>query len=1095
MALGVAVGTAVLAGALLVGDSVRGSLRNLTLERLGAIDHALVSDRYFREDLARDLTAAAGPEEYSLETVPAILIRGSVEAAAGGARASRVNIYGVNDRFWRLFEPPETKPGGREILLNEKLAREIGVSAGDAVLLRFQADTLIPAESVMGSREGNVRTLRLNAAGVVPGRGLGRFGLSPSQQLPLNVFLPLEQAQRALDQPGRVNALFVSGGRSRESAGWLNNLLDQKLTLSDLRLKLRPLEDRGVFALESGRVMLDEVTAEQAAQAAEEADLAYEPILTYVANAIRLGEREIPYSTVTAVGDAQSQVLGRLSLTNGRPAPDPRAREVLLNQWAALDLRASPGDAIELDYYAVGPQGQLETKTHRFQLTGVVRMRGLAADQDLAPEVKGMTGVERMSDWDPPFPIDLGRIRPKDEDYWTTYRTAPKAFVDLETGKKLWASRFGQLTSIRFAPPADRNLRDAVADFSQLLTKRLHPAAYGLGFQPVKAQGLEASSGATDFSGLFTGFSLFLIVSAAMLVGLLFRLGVERRAREVGLLLAAGQPPALVRSLLLREGLIIAAAGCLVGLPAAVGYGALMVYGLRTWWSAAVGGSFLELHVTAPSLIGGAIGAFLMMILSIRFSVRELERLTPRSLLAGQVRAAEAAPGEDRARRTRQAGWASFALALLFTGLSFLGAVEMVTGFFAVGTLLLIALLAYFRAQLLAASGGAIHPERPFALARLGARNGARHPTRSVLSAALVACATFVIVTVAVSRQDVTAQTPEYESGNGGFRWIAESAAPLYGDQLKFGGEELPPMDLYPMRRQLGEDASCLNLYQPGRPTLLGAPAEFIERGGFVFADTMAGTRREESNPWRLLNKKREDGAIPVIGDANSVRWILHLGLGDTLEITDEQGRSRRLMIVATLSRSIFQSELILSEKHFLELFPSHSGYHTFVIETPSEEAGPLLEQRLGEFGFDAVKTTERLAGFLVVENTYLSTFQTLGGLGLLLGTLGLAIVMIRSVIERRRELALLQAVGFVQRSISWLVLAENAFLLVFGILAGTVTALLATAPHLMSAVAEPPWGSLLLTLLAVLAVGLLAGAAAVAASLRTPLTPALKRE
>ena len=51
--LGAAAATSVLTGALLVGDSVRGSLRDLTLERLGEIDHALVSDRgFFREELA-----------------------------------------------------------------------------------------------------------------------------------------------------------------------------------------------------------------------------------------------------------------------------------------------------------------------------------------------------------------------------------------------------------------------------------------------------------------------------------------------------------------------------------------------------------------------------------------------------------------------------------------------------------------------------------------------------------------------------------------------------------------------------------------------------------------------------------------------------------------------------------------------------------------------------------------------------------------------------------------------------------------------------------------------------------------------------------
>ena len=83
---------------------------------------------------------------------------------------------------------------------------------------------------------------------------------------------------------------------------------------------------------------------------------------------------------------------------------------------------------------------------------------------------------------------------------------------------------------------------------------------------------------------------------------------------------------------------------------------------------------------------------------------------------------------------------------------------------------------------------------------------------------------------------------------------------------------------------------------------------------------------------------------------------------------------------------------------------------------TTAEQAAALagiVEKELQPFGVDAVSTTERLAAFHRVENTYLSTFQALGGLGLLLGTIGLAAVMFRNVLERRRELALLRAVGY----------------------------------------------------------------------------------
>ena len=178
VALGVAVGAAVLAGALLVGDSVRGSLRDLTLDRLGAIDHALVADRYFRRDLASELAAAEGFETSFNKIAPAILIRGSVESAEGGGRASRVNIHGIDESFWSFYPTEPVELRLRDVALNESLAREVNAKEGDAVLLRFQTDTAVPRESVMGRKTDNVRTMRLQVAKIIPDRGPGRFGLS-----------------------------------------------------------------------------------------------------------------------------------------------------------------------------------------------------------------------------------------------------------------------------------------------------------------------------------------------------------------------------------------------------------------------------------------------------------------------------------------------------------------------------------------------------------------------------------------------------------------------------------------------------------------------------------------------------------------------------------------------------------------------------------------------------------------------------------------------------------------------------------------------------------------------------------------------------
>ena len=306
----------------------------------------------------------------------------------------------------------------------------------------------------------------------------------------------------------------------------------------------------------------------------------------------------------------------------------------------------------------------------------------------------------------------------------------------------------------------------------------------------------------------------------------------------------------------------------------------------------------------------------------------------------------------------------------------------------------------------------------------------------------------------------------------------------------------LKSVHFYPFRRRAGDDASCLNLYQPRRPRLLGVPRPLIEQNRFAFSATEA--KAPDDNPWGALMEDRADGAIPVFADATAAEYVLKKKLGEELEVPNERGENVRLRIVGLLKESIFQGELLMSEANFLRLYPSQEGYNYFLIETPKErirDAESLLGTALADRGFDVTRTADKLESFLAVENTYLSTFQALGGLGLMLGAVGLAVVLLRSVWERRGELALLRALGLRRRTLGWLMLSENGFLLVMGLVIGTVSAVLAVAPHVVGSGGEVPWLRLSLMLALVLLIGLAAGAVAVATTLRAPLIPALRRE
>jgi putative ABC transport system permease protein len=331
---------------------------------------------------------------------------------------------------------------------------------------------------------------------------------------------------------------------------------------------------------------------------------------------------------------------------------------------------------------------------------------------------------------------------------------------------------------------------------------------------------------------------------------------------------------------------------------------------------------------------------------------------------------------------------------------------------------------------------------------------------------------------------------------------MAESLLPVLYDlsteegrrQLNVTG--LEGVSIEPLRLLPGDDASCLNLYQPTNPRILGVRDPFIAAGRFTFQGSLAATDEERANPWVLLKRTEPDGAIPVIADANSMTYVLHRRLGEDVVI-DSGGRPVRLRLVAALRDSIFQSELVMAEARFRELFPEQEGYRMLLVETAdAEDAVAALENALGDLGADAMLTTERLAEFHRVENTYLSTFQTLGGLGLLLGTVGLAAVLLRNVIERRRELALLGAVGYRPAHFLLMVMAENAVLLGGGLAAGALSALLAIAPAAAERGSRLPLtagGALLL--FGLLATGLLSSALAAKAATRGSLLAALRSE
>lgn len=1095
--LGAAVGCAVLTGALLVGDSVRHSLRMLALARLGGAHLALSApNRFFRAALADQLG-----QDLDAPAAPALRLRGVASAPDTRLRANNVQVLGVDRRFWALAEKPFQPPAdhGGQVILNEALATQLGVETGDTVLLRVERPSDLPRDAPLAVTADAYMAFRLKVRRVISDREFGRFGLQANQMPPFNAFVPLEWLWKRTGPDGRVNTLLLGkSGRGAISAPEANAALRKRWELADAGIEVRELSGQKTLELRTDRVFLEMPVAEAAARALPGAV----GILTYFVNELRVGDRSTPYSMVTALGPLAP-------VTNASPPAESlealttrlEPGKLTANEWLARDLQAKPGDTIQLVYYMLGPNNRLYEQTNTLVVGGIVPLQGAARDPDLMPQFPGISGAESCRDWKAGVPIESSKVRDKDETYWREHKGTPKAFVTLETGRRLWANRFGNLTAVRI-PLGGRSTDEVLRG----LEAEMDPATLGLFFEPAREQAIKAGAESMDFGQLFLGFSFFLIVAAILLMSLLFVFGVEQRKEEAGILLGLGFPPKRVARLFLLEGCALAIAGGLAGGAAGVLYTRGVLHGLSTLWRGAVGTSALQFHAGATSWAGGTVAGIGICVMAMWFALRKQRRATVHSLLVEDVGgpSSPSPPGPARRRLGFWIAGPSLIAALALVGMAAGSRGREAAGaFFGAGSLLLIAGIGLSHGllgRLARRAEGAT-----LTLRGLGERNSARRVGRSLATVSLLACGSFLVVSVGANRHDPLEGAEDRASGTGGFRFIGQASLPVFDDlgsregRRKFGlkPEVMEGVGIVHIRVHEGDDASCLNLNRAQAPRILGVRAEELaSRGAFMIPRTAGKEKRPQ--PWLLLNEEPADGAIPAIGDEFTVVWGLHQSAGGIVPSTDERGRRVNLRIAGIMGNSILQGHLLISERYFSQLFPSESGYRMFLVDAPAGTAARLkqtLSRAMEDVGLELTPAAERLAAFAVVENTYLSIFQLLGGLGLLLGSVGLGLVVARNILERRGELALLRAVGFSRPRLRRLVLSEHTLLLALGFGAGVVSALIAVLPALSSPGAEVPYVSLAVLLAAVVLNGLAWTWAAVVLALRGPLLPALRNE
>ena len=1044
--IGVMLASTILTGAMLVGDSINQSLRDIASARLGRVAYAMRwGNRFFEQRLASRIQE----KDARLHVEAALDLPGTIALPPAQRTEQRqlnqVRVLGVEKRFWDFAPNPAAcsfSLGPQEAAINEKVAQALGVRVRDNLTLRVSKHGLMPQDAPLASREKDLTTSRLvTVKAILTDEQLGRFSLSTNQITPFNVFVDRAWLQEQSDLANLAN-LLLTDEMSGFTPNALQAILDQAWQLEDIGLRLRA-HPSGLVQLESTRIFLED----EGIRAAMDIPGAM-ATLTYLVESISKGDRTTPYSFAEA-GIVPPQMLGD--------------DEVIINQWLADRLLAQPGDRITLTYLQLLASNAFEKQTHVFTVRSIMSMEDMRIERELSPHFPGLTDVESCANWSIGLPMDEARLKDSEnEAYWKQYGQTPKLLTTLKAGQAMWGTRFGNVMTVRFPinSISETDLRDR-------LRKTIAPQRIGLQFIPVKQIAHDATAQATDLGGLFVGMSFFLIVSALILIGLLYVFNVQQRASEIGILLAMGFPVARIRTLFLLETVPTALIGAGLGGLLGLAYARMLMAALMRYWPGAIAGTNVRFHANPTLLVSGSLIAFLFAFIIVFVTTWRGTRRTPASLVSTDFTSQSVWTLRRKKRRYR----------IAFPILAFLAAMAIVINvivtrpdqfiepFFGVGALLLLAGFSSY-AYLLDTLTWRQTFHRP-ALWKIAVTNLARRRGRSLSVAALTASGCFLVFAVSSMQENVGLHADKRSAGTGGFGVYAETTVPLTGtpqeikNKLGADGVALKVHD--------GDDASCLNLNRAQMPRLLGVNVEaFATRGAFEKSP-------DEQGIWDLLNREWPDGVIPaLVGDTDTALWGLKKKAGpvngDIILYRDEVGREIKLKLVGCLPMrlSVFQGSLLIADTAFARLFPSEAGYRVFLMDAP-----PTLTARLNidqeRLGMTAVPAVDRLREFYAVESSYLTMFLVLGGLGLLLGIGGTGVVVLRNIFERRGELALLEAVGYSRSMLLRILFIEQAALVLAGAFLGTLAASAALIPLIVSSQSTVSPTSLLVFLAAIL--------------------------
>lgn len=1011
--LGITLSTAILAGALIIGDSVKYSLKKITEERLGNTDYLLTAgERLFRKEIASGIAM-----DNQMLTSALLSVNGFAVIDGGEIRINKISVWGIDSTFNSFHS------GSKEILLheneiavNENFAAISGLKKDDEFLLRVNKLSTFPANAPFVSEKEATVSFRVKIARVLNNEELGNFNLRNSQSAPRNIFVNLDWLNSQMGLEGKANSVLICGNVANESV--ISSVKNAWLP-GDINLQIRENKVLNYTEIVSDRVFV-EPEVESFFRNNFKASKFF---LSYFVNEVSFKNKQTPYSFVTGKNEVAE---GTIEISN----------------WLADDLGVGINDTIKLSYFEIGALRQLIPKDTSFVVARIFKLEGEFADQNLMPEIPGLSDAGSCRDWRAGVPVDLKKIRQVDETYWNNYKGTPKAYISLQTAQNLWQNRFGKSTTIRLDGLIGKSITNE-------LLAGLSTTKMGFQIRDVKSEGLSAASNSTDFGQLFIGLSFFVLFAAILLAYLLFKLYFTYRRHEIGTLSALGFSFSAIRNIFLAESFILILAGIIVGLPLGIAYNNLILIAVNSIWVDIVRTSIVYIQLKPDSLIIAAILIAIISGLLIYFLVKKV--------LSGEIynlQQKSVGKSSNNGKKSFYSGILLSSVSILILFLMGFKQGEIVPAYFFIsgfGLLPgLILLFNYYLHRVCLKETAKEFSSNSFLMKGI---SGERK--RNILIAGFLSVGVFMVVSTGLNRKDLTSNADLPWSGTGGYKYFIEtSMAVLFDMNGKKAKNEMAfsdSVEFVQFQVQSGDDASCLNLNRISRPRIIALnPEAFNKRAAFSFVSKTGDLDSE--NPWLSLNKLLENDVIPAIADQTVIQWGLGKSVGDTLIYIDETGNKMQLRLIGGLANSVFQGNIIISDKHFSKAFPSVSGSNIFLADAADRVlTAENLFDSFRNYGPEITKTGHKLLSFYTVENTYLNIFLMLGALGLIIGTVGYGILIFRISFEKSAEYALLISLGFSKSEVLKNAIFEKIYILIFSVLIGIIPAILSGLPSLLS--------------------------------------------